>query len=232
MATKKGKAAAEVPAPVPLTPPECSMDGYSSMLIDIHRLRQSDFDAIDDDSAWRAGLNLWFSAWISVPAGSLRADDASLAKAAGLGRDLATWAKVKAGGAMQGFTLCQDGRVYHRHVSIVALGIWIDKLIRKHAGQRGNRGSVDAQQREHELRSIEFQIATAAKCLRALDPTAAALTKAAKHEAQCQPQSVPQCGGDAPAMGPQGNGREGNGIQKDGPSQGTGQVISIGGAVA
>lgn len=208
---------------MPLTPPECSLDGYPSMLIDIHRLRQSDFDAITDDSAWRAGLNLWFSAWTSVPAGSLRADDASLAKAAGLGKDLKSWARAKKNGAMQGFTLCQDGRVYHRHVSIVALGVWIDKLIRRHAGQRGNRGKVDADQREQELRSIEFQIATAARSLRALDPAASALVKAAKYEAHCEPH----CGDDAPAMGPQGKGSEGNGIQKEDPSQETGQVISL-----
>ena len=227
MATKKGKAAAESPLPVPLTPPECSMGSYSSMLLDIHRLRQSDFDAIDNDSAWRAGLNLWFSAWISVPAGSLRADDASLAKAAGLGRDLKAWAKVKAD-AMQGFELCQDGRVYHRHVCIVALATWIDKLVRKCSGQRGNRGDVDAQKREHELRALEMQLATAARCLCALDPTASALTKAAKH----LEKSAPQCGRDAPAMRPQENGSEGNGIKKKGPSQETGQVISIGGAAA
>jgi hypothetical protein len=132
-----------------------------------------------DDGAWRAGHNLWYSAWESVPAGSLRADDAALAKAAGIGRDMRTWARIKHL-AMGGFILCSDGRVYHRTVSTVAIGVWIDKLIRRHAGQRGNRGDKPAAQRADELRAIEQQIATAANCLRALDPVAMALGKAAR----------------------------------------------------
>jgi hypothetical protein len=32
-------------APAPLTPPDCDMSGYPAILIDISRLRQSDFDA-------------------------------------------------------------------------------------------------------------------------------------------------------------------------------------------
>jgi hypothetical protein len=169
-------------APVaPLTPPECTLSGYPAVLIDIPRLRQSDFDATTDDAAWRAGVNLWFAAWESTPAGSLRADDASLARAAQLGRDLKAWGRVKAA-AMRGFVLCSDGRVYHRTVCEIGLGIWIDKLIRRHAGQRGNRGAQTTEQRQTELQSIERQIAQAAACLRALCPTASALTKAAKFE--------------------------------------------------
>src|SRR6185312_12952871 len=88
-------------APAPLTPRGCTLGGYPSILIDIPRLRQSDFDATTDDTAWRAGVNLWFSAWESSPAGSLRSDDASLAKAAGMGRDIKSWGRVREV-AMQG----------------------------------------------------------------------------------------------------------------------------------
>jgi hypothetical protein len=212
--------------PAPLSPPECNLGGYPSILIDIPRLRQSDFDASTDDTAWRAGFNLWFSAWESTPAGSLRADDPSLAKAAGLGRDQKTWGRVKKA-AMQGFVLCSDGRVYHRTVCTVALGIWIDKLIRRHAGQRGNRGERAPDQREAELLAIVRQIGTAAHCLRVLDPVAPALAKTARYEAQCEPQCGQQSGGNAPALGPQEKGREGNGGR--GPSQEGGQVVAIGG---
>lgn len=221
MTTRKSRSAPALPQP--LTPAECSLSGYPAMLIDIPRLRQSDFDATPDDAAWRAGLNLWFSSWESVPAGSLRADDAALAKAAGLGRDLRTWGRVKTT-AMQGFVLCTDGRIYHRTVCGIALGIWIDKLIRRHAGQRGNRGERPQQQREAELRAIEAQIVTAAGCLRALDPTAAALAKVVRLGPQC----VPQCGDGGPALGPQKKGSEGNGSKS--PSQNDGGLRIVSGA--
>lgn len=210
--------------PPPLTPLECALSGYPAILIDIPRLRQSDFDATTDDTAWRAGLNLWFSAWESKPAGSLRADDAALAKSAGMGRDIRGWLRVKEL-ALQGFVLCSDGRLYHRTLSEVALGIWIDKLIRRHAGQRGNRGSQTAEQRQQELTSIERQIVTAATCLRALCAAAPALSKAAKFS-QCDPQSAPQCGQDRGALRPQYKEREGNGSKS--PSQDSAEVIQLG----
>src|SRR5690606_4124736 len=107
------------------------------MMLDITRLRQSDFDATPDDSAWRAGLNLWFSAWHAVPAGSLSDDEAALAKAAGLGRDLRTWRKVKAA-AMRGFVLCDDGRYYHETVCEFALEAWLEKLSQRLSSGAGN----------------------------------------------------------------------------------------------
>lgn len=205
--SRQNGAAAELPPP--LVPAECSLSGYPSILIDIPRLRQSDFDATPNDTAWRAGVNLWFSAWESTPAGSLRGDDPALARAAAMGRDIKGWLKIRES-ALQGFVLCADGRFYHRTVCEVALGIWIDKLIRRHAGQRGNRGSQTTEERQAELRSIEQQISTAAACLRSLCATAPALTKAAKFP-QCAPLSEPQCGQGRTALQPQEKGREGNG---------------------
>ena len=71
----------------PLTPTRCDLRDFPRMMLDITRLRSSEFDTTLDDAAWRAGVNLWMSAWHQVPAASLQNDDASLAKAAGLGRD-------------------------------------------------------------------------------------------------------------------------------------------------
>src|SRR4051794_28113345 len=100
------------PLPDPLTPADCDLRDFSRMMLDIRRLRASGFDAIADDAAWRAGLNLWMSAFHDVPAASLEDNEAGLCKAAGLGRDLETWACVKAD-AMRGWVLCSDGRWYH-----------------------------------------------------------------------------------------------------------------------
>ena len=77
-----------------MTPVECDLRDFHRMPIDIPRLRQSSFDAVISSDAWRAGFNLWFAAWHSVPAGSLDDNEAALTKAAGLGRDIRTWREV------------------------------------------------------------------------------------------------------------------------------------------
>lgn len=188
------------------------------MMIDVPRLRQSDFDAATDDTAWRAGFNLWFSAWESTPAGSLRADDASLAKAAGIGRDMDTWARVKSA-AMQGFTLCSDGRVYHATVCTNALGVWIDKLIRRHAGQKGNNARYGA---HADIGEIERQIVAAGDHLFRLDPLAPAIAKVGRYRSHCESQSDHKAG----ALPSQYNEREGNGPKS--PSQEGPRVVSMG----
>ena len=86
----------------PLTPANCELRDFRRMFIDIPRLSGSEFDATPSDAAWRAGFNLWMTAWHSVPAASLDDHEASLCKAAGLGRDLRTWRQVRED-AMRGY---------------------------------------------------------------------------------------------------------------------------------
>lgn len=210
--------------PRPLVPADCTMAGYPAMLLDIVRLRQSDFDATQDDTAWRAGVNLWLSAYQSVPAGSLQDGDAALAKAAQLGRDLKTWKRVRKA-AMQGFVLCADGRQYHQVVCVTVLGTWIDKLTRRYAGAKGNRGSLSEEARQSELRAIERKIGEAHACLAALDPHHPALLKSSRILAQCGAQSD----GNAGAMPPQYNRMECNEEGKS-PSQDGAEVIQLGAA--
>jgi len=62
----------------------------------------------------------WMKAWHQVPAGSLPNDDASLCHLAGLGRDVKTWKKIRAD-ALRGFSLCDDGRLYHAFLCKMAL---------------------------------------------------------------------------------------------------------------
>jgi hypothetical protein len=143
------------------------------MMIDISRLRQSAFDATTDDSAWRAGLNLWFSAWHSVPAGSLDNDDGALAKGAGLGRDLKSWRKVKAT-VLRGWIECDDGRLYHPVVSELALESWIEKLQQRLSSGEGNakRWGVD-----FDAAPIREAMEAAAGRLRSLNPQSRTLAK-------------------------------------------------------
>lgn len=169
--------------PEPLTPPDCDLRDFSRMMIDITRLRQSSFDAIIDDGAWRAGLNLWFSAWHSVPAGSLPDDDAGLAKAAGLGRDVRTWGAIKAE-ALHGFTLCSDGRLYHETVCEFVLEAWIEKLLQRISSGAGNAKRWGS---EFDPAPVEISISSAAILLANLNPASKTIAKAMRKRSQGSP---------------------------------------------
>ena len=60
-----------------------------------------------------AAVLLWCASWHQVPAASLPADDPSLCRLAGFGRDLRGWKVAKDAGALHGMVLCSDGRLYH-----------------------------------------------------------------------------------------------------------------------
>lgn len=165
--------------PSPFVPADCDLRDFPRMMIDIPRLRASAFDATPDDGAWRAAMNLWMSSWHGDPAASLDADDASLCKAAGLGRDLRTWSEVKVA-ALRGWTLCVDGRLYHATVAEFALEAWLEKL-----GQRLSSGAGNAKRWKtvFDPEPVKAAIADAANRLRALNPTSRALQKASRHVA-------------------------------------------------
>lgn len=164
----------------PLTPANCNLQDFPRMMIDIPRLRGSEFDAILDDGAWRAGLNLWLTSWHQVPAASLSDDDASLAKAAGLGRDVRTWKKVKAE-ALRGWLKCTDGLLYHPVVAEMALEAWLEKLAQALSSGAGNAkrwgGTFDPA-------PIEAEIDQCAGMLAALNPKSKALAKAIRRKSR------------------------------------------------
>ncbi|SDA15051.1 Protein of unknown function [Sphingomonas sp. NFR15] len=179
---------------MPLTPPDCDLRDFQRMMIDISRLRQSSFDAVIDDSAWRAGVNLWFSAWHAIPAGSLENEDGALAKAAGLGRDVKTWRKVKKD-ALRGFVECEDGRLYHETVCEFALEAWIEKLVQRISSGAGNakrwKSTFDAT-------PIEAMLSDAADRLAAIAPDSKSLAKARRRESRTDAASIPPGRADDP----------------------------------
>lgn len=192
--------------PAPLTPPDCDLRDFPRMMIDITRLRQSAFDATPDDAAWRAGLNLWFSAWHSVPAGSLDADESALAKAAGLGRDVKTWRKVSAA-ALRGFVPCDDGRLYHETVCELVLEAWLEKLVQRLSSGAGNAKRWGA---SFDPKAIEAAIDHAAALLTQIAPQSKSIQKARRRHSRSQSQSDP----DGMPIGSQEKG-EGTGISRE-----------------
>lgn len=184
--------------PPPLTPPDCDLRDFQRMMIDITRLRQSSFDSIIDDAAWRAGINLWFSAWHSVPAGSLADDDASLVKAAGLGRDLRQWHQIREV-ALRGFVACSDGRLYHRTVCEFALEAWIEKLKQRLISGAGNAKRWKS---DFDPAPIERALIEAADLLSELSPQSKALAKVrglqSQRESRRDENNIPPGSNEAP----------------------------------
>lgn len=164
--------------PEPLTPPDCNLQNFHRMMLDVTRLRTSAFDATLNDSAWRAGLNLWMSAWHSVPAASLPDDDAALAKAAGLGRDVRTWKKLRAE-ALRNWVKCSDGLLYHPTVAELALEAWLEKL-----GQALSSGAGNAKRWgvAFDSSALDAEIDLTLALLASLNPKSKAISKAGRRK--------------------------------------------------
>ncbi|KMS53609.1 hypothetical protein V474_22785 [Novosphingobium barchaimii LL02] len=113
--------------PEPLTPPDCDLRKFRDMPLDVGRLRDSDLLTEEEPEAIVAALLLWGAAWHQVPAASVPDNDRWLAKAAGYGRAIEAWIRIRAG-ALRGFLLCSDGRLYHKTVAEKANAAWDSRL--------------------------------------------------------------------------------------------------------
>lgn len=112
--------------PAPLTPADCDLQDFPFMPLHVARLRDSDLAAEEHPEACWYAVMLWAASWHQLPAGSLPDNETVLARLCGLGRDLKTFRKHRAG-AMRGFVLCDDGRLYHPVVAEQALAAWESK---------------------------------------------------------------------------------------------------------
>lgn len=157
----------------PLTPADCDLRDYPYLGIDIARLFDSEFHAKATDAEWRAGVTLWLKSFHQVPAASLPADDASLARLAEFARDLKSWRKVKTM-ALYGWQEASDGRLYHPVVAEKALEGWIEKLRQRKASATGN-----AKRYDHlcDTSEFELQIDLAMRMLASLNPNSKTLRK-------------------------------------------------------
>ena len=115
----------------PLTPPDCDLRDFQFMPLDVVRFAQSDLVAMEEPNAVLAAILLWGASWHGVPAGSLTDDDRALSQAAGYGRAVKEWMKVR-DGALRGWVKCDDGRLYHPVVAEKANDAWEGKLRQRH----------------------------------------------------------------------------------------------------
>jgi hypothetical protein len=122
--------------PEPFTPPDCDLRNYQFMPFGVERFCDSAAVDLLTGDEFKAAMLLWCKSWHQVPAGSLPDDDRQLAKLAGFGRAIEEWQKVKKG-ALYGFVLCSDGRLYHPVVCEYALNSWSVKRTNSDNGKSG-----------------------------------------------------------------------------------------------
>ncbi len=159
--------------PHPLTPADCDLRDSKFMPMYVQALLNSGFNAMMDDTAWRAGVTLWLKAWHQVPAASLPDGDEDLCALAGFGRDLKRWKKAR-DKALRGWIACDDGRLYHPLIAEAALEAWISRLLGQINGGAGNARRWGA---DFDPAPLEAQLARAVPLLRALNPQAEAIKK-------------------------------------------------------
>lgn len=108
----------------PLVPLEVDLRGLPWMPLNLLRLFDSDLFALTSGDEFKAAVTLWGKSWYQLPAGSLPDDDRVLSYLSGTGK---RWPKLKAM-AMRGWTLCSDGRLYHKVVAEAAIKAWEERL--------------------------------------------------------------------------------------------------------
>lgn len=123
--------------PEPLTPPDCDLRVFRNLPLDIGRFRASDLVMEESPEAVVAAIMLWGAAWHEVPAASVPDNDRWLANAAGYGRAVDAWLRVREG-ALRGFVRCSDGRLYNRTLAEKATESW-DKRQRHDWSREGDR---------------------------------------------------------------------------------------------
>jgi hypothetical protein len=140
--------------PPPMTPPECDLRDFPFMPLDVVRLRDSDMAAHQDAEVFRAALLAWCVAWHQVPAASLPDDDVAITRLIGMGRDVKGWKKLRAAGALDGFTLCADGRLYHDVVAEKAVKSWEAKKAQRDRTEKARLARL-SQSKERSVTDTE-----------------------------------------------------------------------------
>jgi hypothetical protein len=122
----------ETTLPPPLVDSRVDLRDFDFMPLDVARLRDSSLAIEATGEEFRAAVLLWCAAWHQTPAASLPDNDQALSTYAGYGRtEVRAWRKVRTG-ALRGFVLCSDGRLYHVVLAEKANEAWEGRLRHRH----------------------------------------------------------------------------------------------------
>jgi hypothetical protein len=209
-------------APEPPVPADCDLRDFAFMPLDVLRLRDSDL-AAGDATAFRAAVLLWCAAWHQIPAGSLTNDDTILARLAGYGRDVRNWRRAKDLGALRGWYLASDGRLYHGVVGQKAAEAWRQKTGYRERTAAARAAKEAARKAEREARAaaesqkgVDFGASTASPLDLHSTSTRPPLDLHPPRETHQAPENAPN---DPPVTGHKGQGEEqGQGEVQKSPS--------------
>jgi hypothetical protein len=136
--------------PPPLVPVDVDLRDFAFMPLDVVRLRDSDIAALATGDEFRAAVMLWCASWHQEPAASLPNDEIVLSRLAGYGRVVKEWRTVRQG-ALRGWVLCSDNRLYHPVIAEKANEAWRSK--QRHAWSK----ECDRLRKENKRRSENSQ---------------------------------------------------------------------------
>ncbi|WP_217895005.1 DUF1376 domain-containing protein [Sphingobium sp. Z007] len=160
----------------PLTSSDCDLQDFPFMPLQVARLRDSDLAATEHPEACWYAVLLWAASWHQVPAASLPDDEMVLARLCGLGRDVKTFRKHRAG-ALRGFVTCSDGRLYHPVVAEQANAAWKEKLA--YRDRKEKRASIASNAAKARWQSMPDP-----------DAEAYAMHDASNGDASCMPDAM------------------------------------------
>jgi hypothetical protein len=121
------------------------------MPVDVHAVRDGPLALALDPEPFRAAIRAQCVAWHQVPAGSLPADDVALAQLLGFGRDVKAWQAVRATGALHGWVLCTDGRLYLPVLAAAARDAWT----RKESQRARTAAATQARRDRRDLKLVQ-----------------------------------------------------------------------------
>lgn len=189
----------------PLTPPDCDLRDFPSMLLDHRRLLTSEtwIEAAQMPRLGHALMSLWCESFQQVPAASLPDNDLTLLRLS-MCPTPNEWKKVKAR-ALAGWVRCDDGRLYHPVVAEKALEAWLEKLASRLSSGAGNAKRWKI---AFDPAPIERQMQLAREMLAALNPQSRSLAKRRTAGAPIASRSDPD---GTPASIPAGSQEKGSG---------------------
>ena len=159
--------------PPPLLPPDIDLGDLPEVMLNIQWLCDSRFAITANPEERIAAICLHARSVHEKPAATLPDDEMELAFLSGYGRDIAGWRRVRER-ALEGWTLCSDGRYYRKDMAVKALTAWLKRL----ADRRKQASGVATRKKaQFDPEPYDRPIADAVSALYALAPHAPILRK-------------------------------------------------------
>lgn len=143
--------------PPPPYPAHIDLNHFDDMPLEVRRLRDSGIAGVADAEVFRCAVLLWCFAWHQVPAGAIPSDDSDLCRNVGLGRDLKTWNRIKAG-VLRGWMKAADGRLYHPVVAEKVVEAWNGSIVNRWKKRCDSIRNQNKDRAKKNLSPLEFPV--------------------------------------------------------------------------